>query len=109
MNEKLEPCACGSVSPGHNRAYCTQPCDSELNADLKRWMLDRVREAEARGFEDDRLPATMQMEAVAACWARYLSVHFQGGYARKYWIKQRIAASKAMTFAELRAAIEAIR
>lgn len=75
---------------------------------IKAWMLARVSEAQARGFETDRLPATMEMEAVAACWVRHLSAHFQGGAARKYWTRQRQAAQKAQTFAELRAAIEAL-
>lgn len=75
---------------------------------IKAWMLERIKEAESRGFERDRLPATMEMEAVAAVWVRHLSAHFQGGMARKYWTRQRQAAEKAQTFTELRAAIEAL-
>lgn len=103
----LEPCFCGSTSPGHNRAYCS-PTPPGHEPAIKAWMLERIREAEARGFERDRLPATMEMEAVAGLWVRHLSAHFQGGAARKWWTKQRIAAQKAQTFAELRAAIEAL-
>lgn len=102
-----EACYCGRTDPGHNRAHC-QPAPLGYEPAIKAWMLDRISDAESRGFERDRLPATMEMEAVAGVWSRHLSAHFQGGMARKYWVKQRIAAQKAMTFADLRAAIEAL-